>query len=90
MLMIQDYFDEITNQSCGICDNCLKLKKAGLSDDISEKYALQIKNLMPISMNKLEVEPFFEDKELLIKILRYKIDNQVWGVDDYGLIYEKN
>jgi ATP-dependent DNA helicase RecQ len=90
MLMIQDYFDEITSQVCGICDNCLKLKKAGLSGDISEKYALHIKTMMPVSMNKLEVDPFFEDKELLIKILRYKIDNQVWGVDDYGLIYEKN
>ena len=45
--MLLEYFDEISDEICGICDNCIKSKKAGEHiDDNLEKYRLQILKIL--------------------------------------------
>jgi ATP-dependent DNA helicase RecQ len=90
MLMIQDYFDEEAIESCGICDNCLKLKKAGISDLKSKEYSLYISQLLPCTFSQLENDSFLKNKQLLVNLLKYKLDVDEWGVDDFGLIFSKS
>ena len=89
MLMIQDYFDENTKALCGICDNCIKLKKRGLDNIKAKKYFETIKMLLPCVLSALENNVDLKDKKLTATLLKHKLDSDEIGIDEYGLVFFK-
>lgn len=88
MLMIQDYFDEVSTQRCGICDNCVKLKKRGLEPQLLEEYYKKILTVLPYNFSKLQEIEYFDNKELLVKIIRFKLESEDLAIDEFGLLYK--
>jgi ATP-dependent DNA helicase RecQ len=89
MLMIQDYFDEATNTKCGVCDNCIKMKKNDVFDDSIHTCFELLKPLLPCSINHLHKSDAFKNKELLIKTIQQKFDTDELGIDPFGLVFQK-
>jgi ATP-dependent DNA helicase RecQ len=84
MQQIQEYFDEHTEQTCGICDVCIeKRKKNNLF--AFEKLRDQILHLMKdnvFSVEQLESQIAPKDRELFVDVVRELVDEGV-------LVYDK-
>jgi ATP-dependent DNA helicase RecQ len=89
MLLIQDYFDENTSKTCGICDVCLKMKRLGLATEQTNEITKKILNILPSTPSNLENEMFGEDKILITKILKYHFESGMLAIDGQGLIYKR-
>jgi ATP-dependent DNA helicase RecQ len=88
MLLIQDYFDEKTSKTCGICDVCNKMKKLGLDSDRFNQLTIKILSLLPCTVANLDLQLQTEDKENLTKVMKYNFENGVLGIDHQGLIFQ--
>jgi len=76
MQVIQEYFDEVTYEECGMCDVCISKKKKENKEAIHD-YEGQIRYLLsqrPVAVEELEelVDP--KDKELFIEVVRELVD----------------
>jgi ATP-dependent DNA helicase RecQ len=89
MLLIQDYFDENTSKTCGICDVCLKIKKMGLDSDYINHLTNKVLALLPCTVAHLELHLVAEDKQALTKIMKYNFENGLLQIDHQGLIFQK-
>ena len=78
MQFIQEYFDEYTEETCGICDICISRRKADnlmafgkLRDEV-----LRVMKQNDFSVEKLEkkIEP--KDRELFVDVVRELVDEQ--------------
>ena len=89
MLMIQDYFDENTSKTCGICDVCLNMRKLGLVSEKTNEITSKILNLLPTTASNLENQLIEEDNLLISKILKFHFESGQLAMDGQGLIYKK-
>jgi ATP-dependent DNA helicase RecQ len=88
MQVIQEYFDEVTYDTCGKCDVCLdKKKKANLM--VFSDYHDQIMYLLKRkSMNVEELEKAVSpnDHELFIEVVREMVDSAEIGYDAFWVL----
>ena len=89
MLLIQDYFDENTSKTCGICDVCIKLKKLGLNTETSNVLTDKIIQLLPCTAATIELQLTNEDKEAMSKIIKFHFENGLLTIDSQGLIFKR-
>jgi ATP-dependent DNA helicase RecQ len=84
MQLIQDYFNEDTFKTCGICDVCINKRKAesgeGLND-IKQEVITVIKK-KSITVEQLEDEIAPRDHELFVDAVRELVDDGVVKYDD--------
>jgi ATP-dependent DNA helicase RecQ len=76
MQLIQEYFDEITDDVCGMCDVCIQKKKQ-VNLEALHDYEEQIKYLLgqkAVTVEELETLVDPKDKELFIEVVRELVD----------------
>ena len=83
MQLIQDYFNEDTETTCGICDVCIEKRK---KDNILvyEKLREEILNTMKkntLSVEQLEKQISPKDRELFVDVVRELVDEGVLAYD---------
>ncbi|MBS1508953.1 MAG: RecQ family ATP-dependent DNA helicase [Bacteroidetes bacterium] len=91
MQLIQEYFDEVTYQTCGICDVCLEKKKSTnltLFSDYSEQIAYLL-NQKPMPVDDLETAVAPRDKELFVEVVRELVDAGTIYYDDHWILHKK-
>jgi len=84
MVMIQDYFGEVDQPDCGICDVCIARKK---KENFSELRELQESIVTLVSQRLITVEELEEriaprDHELFVDVVRDMVDDGVLAYDD--------
>ncbi|MGE0772320.1 MAG: ATP-dependent DNA helicase RecQ [Cyclobacteriaceae bacterium] len=88
MQVIQDYFDEESYSSCGICDVCIRKKKKESQAEITD-YRQQVLVLLekqPMTTDELEKAVNPTDHELFIDIVREMLDEELLQYDDYWVL----
>jgi hypothetical protein len=50
----------------------------------------KIKDRFPCHLSVLENDPELKNKELLVKILKFKLEVNEIGIDDFGLMFLKS
>lgn len=91
MQVIQGYFDEITYETCGVCDVCISNKKKDSSATLQD-YFEQINYLLgqkPMSIDELEVAVSARDKELFIEAVRELVDDGTIFYDEVWMLHKK-
>ncbi len=88
MQIIQEYFDEITDVTCGICDVCIeKMKKENRS--VLLDYEQQIRYLLkqkPLTVEALEESVAPDDHELFLEVVRELVDRAVIRYDEFWVL----
>ena len=77
--MLLEYFGEIRDQRCGVCDYCLKRNKIGVSDFEFETIETQIKlTLVSHSLELSELVNHIKEarQDKSIKVIEWLIDNE--------------
>jgi ATP-dependent DNA helicase RecQ len=91
MQIIQEYFDEITYETCGVCDVCISKKKRDDSLTLKD-YLEQINYLLgqkPMTVDELETAVAARDKELFIEAVRELVDAGTIFYDDVWVLRKK-
>jgi ATP-dependent DNA helicase RecQ len=91
MQTIQDYFDEITYETCGVCDVCISKRKKDNSITLKD-YFDQINYLLgekPMTVDELEIAVAARDKELFIEAVREMVDAGTIFYDDVWVLRKK-
>jgi len=76
MQLIQEYFDEITEEVCGMCDVCISKKKKDNLEALHdyEDQVLYLLKQKPVTVEELESQVDPKDKELFIEVIRELVD----------------
>lgn len=91
MQLIQEYFDEITYETCGVCDVCISKKKKDNSAMLKD-YFDQINYLLgqkPMTVEELETAVAARDKELFIEAVRELVDAGSIAYDEVWVLHKK-
>lgn len=84
MQMIQEYFNEVTYTTCGMCDVCISLRKkenlSAFEDLHAEIISIVKKN--PITVEQLEEVIAPRDHELFVDVVRDMVDEGMLVYDD--------
>src|SRR5258708_15727301 len=91
MQVIQEYFDEITYEICGICDVCISKKKKDISTTLKNSFD-QINYLLgqkPMTIDELEAAVAARDKELFIEAIRELVDAGLIAYDEVWVLHKK-
>jgi ATP-dependent DNA helicase RecQ len=91
MQVIQDYFNELTYETCGICDVCLDKKKKDnnvLVNDYTEQ-VVYLLNRGPMGVDELESAVAAKDKELFIEVVRELVDAGTITYDEHWVLHKK-
>jgi ATP-dependent DNA helicase RecQ len=91
MQVIQQYFDEETDETCGFCDVCYAKKKEinrNIVKDLEAqiKFCLQDASLSPEELMKLVATP---DEELFLDVVRELVDTNQLIYDSHWLLQLK-
>jgi ATP-dependent DNA helicase RecQ len=91
MQVIQQYFDEATDETCGFCDVCYAKKKEinrNIVRDLEAqiKFCLQDASLSPEELMKLVATP---DEELFLDVVRELVDTNQLIYDSHWLLQLK-
>ena len=89
MQFLQEYFDEFTEATCGICDNCLKHKKREVPFDIYAKYRLKILEILPANITHVVGYSFFTNKDFVTEVIRKMIENEEIWYSELGVLQKK-
>lgn len=84
MQLIQDYFDEHTEATCGICDVCIEKRKkenAHAFEDLRAE-VLRIMSHETLSIEQLEQQIAPTDRELFVDVVRELVDQGILAYDD--------
>lgn len=84
MQLIQEYFDEHTEETCGICDVCIEKRKQDNSiayDEIRKEIVTVIRNNM-FTIDQLEKQIAPKDRELFVDVVREMVDEGILAYDD--------
>jgi ATP-dependent DNA helicase RecQ len=92
MQIIQEYFDEATFNTCGVCDICIAKRKHHDSSAIKDYqdqvfYLLGQKSMPP---DELEAEVAPKDKDIFIEVLRDLVDEGKVYYDASWVLHLKN
>ena len=84
MQLIQEYFDEHTEATCGICDVCIGKRKKGnlLAFEKLRKEVLTVMKTNVLTVEQLEKQIAPKDRELFVDVVREL-------VDEGFLVYDK-
>jgi ATP-dependent DNA helicase RecQ len=76
MQLVQEYFNEVTESECGICDICIeKRKKSNLKDyDELKEEVVNVLKLKSYSVEDLQNHIAPTDKELFVDVVRDLVD----------------
>lgn len=92
MQVIQEYFDEVTYATCGMCDICIgKRKKENLV--MLKDYEQQILYLLkqkPMTVEDLETAVDPTEKELFIEVVREMVDSAQIAYDEFWVLSRAN
>ncbi|MFY7908585.1 MAG: RecQ family ATP-dependent DNA helicase [Emticicia sp.] len=85
---LQEYFNEFTNITCGICDNCLKQKKRDepIPIEIYTKYRQKILEIIPAPANQIVDYQFFNNKDFVKEVIRKMIENEEIKFSELGIV----
>jgi ATP-dependent DNA helicase RecQ len=91
-LQLLEYFDEVSYLRCGICDVCLDLKKAELSEQFFKAVRERILNGIENqpSIEKILGEFKVSDKDQVLEVLRKMLDNREIRMLESGRIDKIN
>ena len=92
MQLIQEYFDEVTYSTCGICDVCISKRKR-LNSTTTKDYETQIIYLLTshaMSPEELEQQVAPKEKDLFVEVLREAVDAGQVYYDDNWLLHLKD
>jgi ATP-dependent DNA helicase RecQ len=83
MQLVQDYFNEVTYQTCGVCDICIEKRKKENAGDFNNLKAeiLTIMKKKPISLEELEKQVAPKNRELFVDAVREFVDEGVLEYD---------
>jgi len=88
MQVIQDYFDEVTYSTCGVCDICIEKKKkenlAALDDYQSQ--ILYLLKQKPMTVEALEESISPDDRELFLEVIRELADRLLIAYDEFWVL----
>ena len=90
MQLMQEYFNEITDDNCGLCDVCLDRKKkssTALVKDYTEQ-VIYLLNQGPMGVDELEVAVAARDKELFIEVVRELVDAGTIAYDEHWMLHK--
>jgi ATP-dependent DNA helicase RecQ len=88
---LQEYFNEYTENTCGICDNCLQHKKRDvpIPIEVYTKYRQKILEILPAAINQVVDYQFFNNKDFVKDIIRKMIENEEISFSELGILYSK-
>jgi len=89
MQFLQEYFDEFTEVTCGICDNCLKHKKRDVPFDIYARYRQKILEILPANITQVVAYSFFSNKDFVTEVIRKMIENEEIWYSELGVLQKK-
>ena len=91
MLFIQDYFNETSEEACGVCDVCYsKKKRTNLkSIQVLENQIRFFLLQQPMSPESLTAAVAPEDEELFLEAVRDMVDSNQLFYDDHWLLHLK-
>jgi ATP-dependent DNA helicase RecQ len=91
MQMIQDYFDEQTDATCGICDVCIsKRKKDNLAAFGSlREEILYVMKTSVFTVEQLEKQIAPNDRELFVDVVRELVDEGLLMYDSVWRLKRK-
>lgn len=89
MQFLQQYFDEFTEATCGICDNCLKQKKRDVPLEVYAKYRQKILEILPANVIQVVNYSFFNNKEFVTEVIRRMIENEEIWYSELGILQKK-
>ena len=88
MQEIQEYFDEVTYETCGMCDVCISKRKtenlAALKDYEQQILYLLKQKSMTVEELEAAVEP--AEKELFIEVVREMVDAAQIAYDEFWVL----
>lgn len=84
MQLIQDYFDEHTETTCGICDVCIEKRKKNnvLAFERLREEVLTVMKKNTMSVEQLENQIAPGDRELFVDVVRELVDEGVLKYDN--------
>jgi len=91
MQWVQAYFNEITQETCGICDVCID-KRRKENTDLVKDYSDQIIYLLsegPMGVDELETAVAARDKELFAEVVRELVDGGTIAYDQHWVLHKK-
>ena len=88
MQFIQEYFDEVTDLTCGICDVCIdKKKKENQSAMLDyEQQILYLLKQKPMTVEELEESVAPDERELFLEVVREMLDRSVIRYDEFWVL----
>lgn len=92
MQVIQEYFDEITYATCGMCDVCISKRKTENLTMLKD-YEQQILYLLkqkPMTVEELETAVDPQEKELFIEVVREMVDSAQIAYDEFWVLRKVN
>lgn len=92
MQLIQEYFNEITEVTCGRCDVCIDKHKKENSALIKD-YEQQINYLLtqkPMTVDELELAVDPAEKEVFIEVVREMVDSEDLFYDEVWVLHKKS
>lgn len=84
MQLIQDYFDEVSLKTCGICDICIEKRKKDNQQAFESlhKKIITVIGDQSYSIEQLEDHIAPEDHELFVDVVREMVDEGILEYDD--------
>lgn len=88
MNMLQEYFGERNVKRCCKCDNCLKLERLKVDEEIMTSLKESIENDLPKSLSYLLNQYSTHDSLLVEKVIIKQVDAGNWKYDATGLLFK--
>lgn len=90
MQVIQEYFDEVTYTTCGVCDVCIdKRKKQDRSVIIDyQNQIIYLLNQKPVSPEELEESVGPKDHDLFVEVVREMVDAAKIYYDESWVLHQ--
>jgi ATP-dependent DNA helicase RecQ len=92
MQVIQEYFDEVTYTTCGICDVCIDRRKKQDRTVIADyqNQVIYLLNQKPVLVEELEELVAPKDHDLFVEVVREMVDGAKIYYDDGWTLHLKN
>jgi len=88
MQVIQEYFDEVTYETCGMCDVCISKRKTENLAELKdyEQQVLYLLKQKSMTVEELEAAVDPAEKELFIEVVREMVDAAQIAYDEFWVL----